>query len=77
MRNAHMIVRSLFSLLVFTALAAALSACSQSTEQGNVGVDKAQSKSEPAHQEGGAEHTDEGESEQRVVKSSTTLMAPP
>jgi len=70
-----MIVRSLFSLLVFTALAAALSACSQSTEQGNVGVDKVQSKSEPAHQEGGAEHADEGESEQRVVMDDAALAA--
>ena len=75
MRIAPMIVRSLFSLLVFTALAAALSACSQSTEQGNVGVDKVQSKSEPAHQEGGAEHADEGESEQRVVMDDAALAA--
>lgn len=75
MRIAPMIVRSLLSLLVFTAFAAALSACSRSTEQGNGGVEKAQSKSEPAHQEGGAEHADEGESEQRVVMDGAALAA--
>ncbi len=75
MRIPPMIVRSLFSLLVFTALAAALSACSRSTEQGNGDVDKAQSKSEPTHPEVGTEHADEGEAEQRVVMDDAALAA--